>query len=343
MKETGQDLVELRREVVETRNQVIRTDNQIKNIAADVRTYDKRFEALDRRARVVGLGSQILVAAVVAIAAYAVHSVRTALLKSDLAQQARALKDESTTLHAQADKARARADTIEQENNRRAVAEKTAVEILNRLDQRQQKEATDLLETLRYDDLTALERRLLNDTVGDLRRRAAQEAFRNGRNLLATDRGDQGMAELKRSLELDPDGHESMPARYLLATHLWDLKHFDEVEQMAREMMSKNQDKALLDDLRFLLATSLAEQSGKDSAKKEEAKKVLRDAIRAGGRYANQLRMVLAAIEQEAELPDLSGRGAKAAVRRPEGGAIPAPVTPTASTNAAPPPVAPSP
>ena len=316
MKETGQDLVELRREVVETRNQVIRTDNQLKNLVADVKGFDKRFEALEQRAKVVGLGAQVLIALVVGVAAYAVHSVRTAMLKSELTQQLKVNKEDAVALHAQTDKARARAEAIEQDSNRRVAAEKTAIEIMNRMDQHQEKEATDLLETLRYDDLTALERRLLNDTIGELRRRAADVAFRRGRDLLATDRADQGMVELRRSLELDPDGRAAMPARYLLATHLWDLRRFDEVEKMVREMMSKNQDKALHDDLLFLLATSLAEQSGKDPVKKEEAKKTLKDAIRTGGRYANQLRMVLAALEQDAELPDLSGRGAKAATRR---------------------------
>src|SRR6185503_15344979 len=85
MSDASREIVELRREIVEARNQAIKTDNQIKNLSLDVRGFEKRFDALERRTRVTGVGVHAIVAVTIAISAYLVHNVRVGQLGREIA------------------------------------------------------------------------------------------------------------------------------------------------------------------------------------------------------------------------------------------------------------------
>ncbi|MCK5688744.1 hypothetical protein KAI87_05700, partial [Myxococcota bacterium] len=77
MQDSLEMLDELRKEVIETRNQAIKTDNQVKNLALDVKGFEKRFDRLERRTRLASVASMVIIAVVLAAAAGVVSSVHT--------------------------------------------------------------------------------------------------------------------------------------------------------------------------------------------------------------------------------------------------------------------------
>lgn len=320
MKDASQELVELKKEVLETRNQIIRTDNQLKNVALDVRGFDRRFESLEKRARISGLGAQALTGLAVALAAYAVYAVRT----SSLSHQLSAARAEVTAIRAtaetQAQDLRLQMSKLEQTMEKGKRAENIAAAFLGQIDKRNDKEAGSLLAQLDVTDLGPLGRTAVEKPATELRRRVSDASYRSARALISAGRAEAAVDELRRSLAIDPEGRYSVPGAYLLATQLWELKRYEEVVPIVRKLQATTPDKALADELRFLLTTSLAH-----TGKKDEALALAIEAQRTGSRYATVLKSVQAALEQGGDMPTAaSGReSAPRAQRKPDAPAKP--------------------
>ena len=71
MSDAGRDFVELKREIIEARTQAIKTANQMKNVALDVKGFEKRFDVLERRTRIASVGAHAIVALTIGLAAMA--------------------------------------------------------------------------------------------------------------------------------------------------------------------------------------------------------------------------------------------------------------------------------
>src|SRR5690606_25469398 len=84
-------------------------------------------------------------------------------------------------------------------------------------------------------------------------------------------------------------------ARYLLATQLWSLKRFEEAVPVFREALKLESDRAVLEELRYLLATSLA-----NLGKREDARAALPEVVQRGGKYGSHARAQLAELEASA-------------------------------------------
>ncbi|MEK7706220.1 MAG: hypothetical protein AAB426_14770 [Myxococcota bacterium] len=303
MKDVGQELVDLKREVLESRNQVIRTDNQLKNVALDVRGFDRRFEALEKRTRMTGLGVQVLTALTVAMAAYVAYAARVSSLEHQLTEARAEVGSVRAAGESQAQALRAQMSKLEQTAEKRAHAEAVATEFLSHLDRKRDKEATALLAQLELGDLAPIGRASVEKLVLELRRRSSETSYRTARTLQAAGKGEAAVDELRRALAIDPDGRYAMQSSYLLASQLWDLKRYDEVVPIARKLLASVTDKALADELRFLLATSLAHSA----AGKDEALAIIGEAQRTGSRYATVLKNLQTALEQGGEIPASSG------------------------------------
>lgn len=276
------EFVELRKEVVESRNQAIKTDNQVKNLSLDIKGFEKRFESLERRTKISGLGVHVIIAVTIAAATYMVHSVRVKSLTGELTkkvaetEQAKVVADKTT------EETRQRLATIEQEKRRREKSAATAQKLIEHLDAKRDKDAMDLLENLDLTVLTSLEGKLLERRLGDLRTSTAEAAYKTARQAMDQKRSEVAITHFRRNLSLDPDGRLAGQARYYLATQLWSAKRFDEAEPAFREVLKKDSEKAVLDEVRYLLAGTLA-----NLGRRDDAKTLFTEVLQRGGRYAS--------------------------------------------------------
>lgn len=315
MSEVARELVELKREVVESRNQSIKTDNQVKNLSLDVRGFEQRFDAVDRRTRSAAIALNILLACIVAGAAFLVaragdraHRREVEALSKDFA--AKLETAQAAQRKAESDMGKRR-DAMDRRQAMAARAEK----ILRHLDARRDKEAAELLPELKLKVLSPLERRLLKVRLGDFRRKVVDGIYRQGRNDYNAGRYELSAANLTRVLVLDHESRYINSAEYLYALGLWNLKRYEDAEPVLRKIRARETDKAVLDEARYYLATTLlrlsqAQPEGDPAgaAQQTEARALLLDMVNLGGRLGNSSRAYMAALDAGEALPkDLPG------------------------------------
>ncbi len=297
MADAGRDFVELKQEVIEARNQAIKTDHQVKNVALDIKGFEKRFDTLERRTRLASIGANAIVALTIAIAALVVTSIRS-----------RGYEKEIDKLQGEVERARTQADekekdlasklrAFEEDKQRRAATQAAVLKIVQDLDAKRDKDAAELLPQINVEDLTPLERRLVDKRIADLRKRASEAAYRVGRSFLNANRHDSAIKEFARSLRIESEGAYAEKTRYLQATTLYHLGRYDQAEPLLRQLREQSTDKALVDESRFLLGTALAHLD-----KRKQAKAILEEAA-AAGQYQRSARTYLAALESGSPLP----------------------------------------
>lgn len=312
MSDAGRELADLKREIVEARNQAIKTDNQVKNLTLDIKGFEKRFDGLEGRVRLSSVGVNLIVAVTIALAAYVVSSVRIKGYETELATARAAVKEEHETAVTKGEDMRNKLAEAEKKRRAHDQASDVATQVLTMLDNKQDKEAGDMLDKLDIAQLTPLERRVAEKRFGDLRHREAEAAYRSGRNAVLQNRFDAAVPDLRRALVLEPEGHGAS-GRYLLASALYNIKHYDEAEPLLRELV-KGDDKTIAEECKYFLAAALARLG-----KRDESKLMFGQINMGNGRFGPQAKTYLAALEAESELPtDLPG-GRVRASRRPAG------------------------
>jgi TolA-binding protein len=323
MPELERELSELRREVVEARNQAIKTDNQVKNLALDVKAFEKRFDLLEHRTRVSSVGVNVIIAVVILGAAWVVYGVRTRAVEQSLKEaqaETMAVRKEA------ADKNQAlsqRLAELERQDGSRSQAEAMAAKVLSHLDAREEKEAAELMDKVSVERLGPLGREVAGKRLSEFKKRLADTAFKAGRAAMNANRPEAAVTELRRALSLDPDGKVVPQAKYALATTLYNQRRFDEAVPLLKEILTQETDKPTVDDARYQLGTALARVGQRD-----EAQKVLNDIVATGRAYAPVAKTYLTALEAGSDLPALGddrGKKPPAPVAKPQAPPIPAP------------------
>ncbi len=291
---------ELKREILETRKQVIKSDNQVANLAQGIKSFERRFDALERSARFSSLGMYVLVALVIGVAAYAVTRAQDAALRGELVSLKGQVEQARDDAREKNDELRRRLAEFEQDRERHQEASTTALKVMRHLERNQEREATDALEGLKLDNLSELERSIIEPRIVDVKRRGAEDAYKQAKRSLDSGRDKSAIGELERSIRLDPDGRYAGQSRYLLVTALWRNERFDQLETHIEALSKTRKDRALLEELRFIRASSLAH-----SGKKAESKALLEKLVRT--RFAAPAKAYLAALEAGGELPAIPG------------------------------------
>ncbi len=323
MQEFGRDLGELKREVIEARNQAIKTDNQVKNLAIDVKSFEKRFDTLERRTRMASVSVNVIIAVVILVAAYIVYGMRARALETSLHEAQAEAAQARTQAEGKAQSIGQRLAELEQASERRVQAETIAVQILARLDAKQEKEAAELLDKANIDAMGPLGKEVAGKRIPEFKRRMADNAFKAARTSIAANRLEPAVPELKRAMALDPDGKTVPQARYALASTLYNLKRFDEAVPLLKEVLAHENDKAIAEEGRFLLATALARLGQRD-----DATKALKEIAASNNRYTAVARTYLTALEAGSDLPPLVDKKSPPTASRPAGPTAPV-LTPT--------------
>ncbi len=289
---TGRELVDLKREVLETRNTVIKADNQVKNLSLDVKNFERRFELIEKRGKFTSLAVNVFIGLVITIAAYLVFSARSRSYIADAERAQADAQQARDSAQKQSEDLNRRLAELDAQKKKAVDSASVSKKVLDLLDQGNEKAAVDMLDQVNLTTLTELEARLMEKRVGDLRKKAAEDAYEQGRKLAETSgRSAEAVDMLKKSLALDPNFRYVVNVRYLLATELFSLKRYDEAEPVLREL-SNIRDPSLREEIRFLLGASLAQ-----TQKVDEARRVLGEIIAARGKYASQAKTYLQAME----------------------------------------------
>ncbi len=291
---------DLKREILETRNQMIKTDNHVANLSLDIKGFDKRFDALEKRARVATIGVHVIVALVIGLAAFAITRAQSASLRGTIeeleAKAAQAESDASQRVEAM----RVRVTQVEQEKERRATASELANQIMKDLQAGRETRALDAMTSLDMDALSPLERSAVEVPFGEAKREAAEAAYRAGKRYSDAGRDSAAIKEFTRGVALDPKGRYSDQSRYLLITALWREGRYDQVGPHIDELAKTQKDRNLVDELSFIRASALAH-----GGKKAEAKTLFQKLSRS--RYATASKAYITAIDAGGELPAVPG------------------------------------
>ena len=305
----GEPNVALKREIIEARNQAIKTDNQIKNLSMDVRSFEKRFDALESRVRLSSVAVNLLVALTLAACAYIVVTVITSAYEKEIAQLKDSARGERQTTEADRVQMERKLDEAQASLTRRREAGQKALGVIELIERREEREAGERLDEVDLAALTPLERSLCEARFSDLRKRQAASAYRAGRTASFGHDIEGAIAAWTRSLRLDGEGPFARGAREQLAWAHWQAKQYAQVEPLVRAWLNKEPDEAS-GAARFLLAASLARLGKNDAARTEFLQ------VGETSRYAPAARAYLAALEAGEELPvDLPGGRVRAQVR----------------------------
>ena len=327
MSDVGRELAEMKREIVEARNQAIKTDNQVKNLTLDIKGFEKRFDGLEGRVRLSSIGVNLIVAVTIAVAAYLISSVRLKTYETEIVSLRSAVQSERETGLSKTEELRVKVSEADRKKRQQEQASDAALRVVTLLDNKQEKEAGDLLDKLDMAQLNGFERKMGDKRFAELRRRQGETAFRAGRAASQSARWDTAVGELRRALNLDPDSRNTDITRSMLATSLYALKKYDEAEPLLRTAL-KSPDKSVEEESRYYLAATLARLGRRDEAKRH----FIRLSV-SSNRFGNASKSYLTALAANAELPTDAASGR---LKTPPPSAAPAPTA--AAPAAAPPP-----
>jgi len=295
MSDANRELVELKREVHEARNQAIKTDNQVKNMALDIKGFEKRFDALERRIRLTGVGVHGIVAATIAIAAIAVGSIREGGYRSTIAEMEKEAKALHSKVEAREAKVTDRLAALENAKRSREASQKAAIQLLGLIGKDDER-AVELLPDVKLSDLTELEQSLVGKKFADLREKTAESAYKSGRSHFVAGRHEPAAAAMEQVVKYSQDKGLVSKSRYWAALSHYELRKFDAAESHLRPLMN-TADKVMAEEVRYLLGTALAKLD-----KRDEARKILEPMANVG-RYQASVRKYLAALEAGTPVP----------------------------------------
>jgi hypothetical protein len=201
-----------------------------------------------------------------------------------------------------------------------------AAKILDYLDQHRDSDAAELSEKLTLADLSPLERKLTEKRLVEVRRHAAENRIKSAKNDMTQGRDDEALADLQRALALDVDARLSQQAQSLLGLAQWHLQRYADAEPALRAALKTETDRAVVEDLRYALASTLAHLN-----RAEDAKSAFSQIVTGGGKFVGSAKVYMAALENQEPMPaDLPGGKVRAAEVKPAAAVAPAAATPPA-------------
>ena len=294
MSEQNRDYADLRREVIEARNQSIKTDNQIKNLSLDVKGFENRFDIVERRLRFSQVGLHFIVAFTIAMAAYFISAARTRGLQEELALATQAANKIQQAVATKSTELDSRLQEIEDGKRSRRATQENVIKLLAHLDKAEIDPAVSLLGEVELERLSPLEKRLTVERINKFRSSVAEQAYREGRDLVARGRRTDSIKAFERSVKVHPEGRYAATARYLLGLKLREGKRFAEAIEVFDEILKRDSDKEVIAEIKYWKAYSLGKVG-----KVAEAKSILRKIASEGGRHASAAQIQLNTLEPE--------------------------------------------
>lgn len=298
----NQDLVELKRAVIEVRNSTIKTDHQVKNLALDVRAFDKRFDRFESRTRASRAAGLVVVALSVAVAAFVIHTLRVQTLQARLGDIQAGAQSAQTQARERVAEIEEELAALRQRQQARREREAKLAKALDLTAAERYRQAIDTLPREAFAALGPLTRRLAREDYQKARIAAAEQAYEAGQRYLEEGRTEAAFEALRFSIAHDDEGRNTVPARYLLGSELWQMQRFEEAAPVLKRLLEDTDEWEVVDEVTYMLGSALAH-----SGRGQEAAALFSQALERGTRYHTMSKTYLDAIQSDAELPEPPG------------------------------------
>ncbi|MCF6358232.1 MAG: hypothetical protein L3J54_10545, partial [Draconibacterium sp.] len=154
----------------------------MKNLALDVKGFDQRFESLEHRTRIAGLGVNVVIAVTVALGSYFAYSVQLGRYERSSAASQKEITKAPQAADARMAEADSKLAAIGGKKAERDRANGALISIWDALDKKKEGDAVSKLIDLDRRSLDPVVRRLADKQLNELRTRAADSAYKNAWN-----------------------------------------------------------------------------------------------------------------------------------------------------------------
>lgn len=256
VRETDEEIREIKKEIIESRGLTIKTNNLVNSLGADIKSIAKRQAGYERRFNWNGA---------VAYALFAALSFGGLKLASDatiaaIESEKLALEARNTDLRRALLEERQRADD-------RSAAEARAARFYDLIRQEKRREVVTRYDAIAEDThISRAEAQFFRDFYERFRLDLSIEAYQNGLDLVRTGRYAEAADKLEEAIRLKEDAPHVPAMRYELARALRRLGRQAEAILYARQVAEQNIDPDLQDDAVFLAALCAEELGDLDSA-----------------------------------------------------------------------------
>ncbi|MFI5306938.1 MAG: tol-pal system YbgF family protein [Polyangiales bacterium] len=278
MRDTDDEIREIKTEIIESRGLVIKTNNLTNSLAADIKSIAKRQAGYERR---------FTWNSAVAYALFAILSFVGLKLWSDVRiNEIGSEKDEVTQ------QVRKLRRDLEEETRRAEKREQAELKAAAYYDLIRKKDLARVVETyddIRQEQLSKAEAEFFRDTEERFRLQLSVNAYQNGLGLMHTGRYAEAAESFQEAIRLKDEASHIPAVKLNLAQALWHLGRAGEASVLAQEVIDQNIDKELQDDATWLLSECAEDLGNIDDAR-------------------NALRMLLRRWPHSALIPDAMKR-----------------------------------
>ncbi len=250
MRETDEEIREIKKEIIESRGLIIKTNNLTNSLAADIKSIAKRQAGYERRFNLNSAVAYVLFAALVFVGLKLASDAREREIegeKAHLGQQVKELRQELTQETRRAEE--------------RSRAETKAKRFYDLIRQQKRAEVVEQYQQITHETLSPAEAAFFRDTVDRFRLDLSVAAYQNGLDLMRTARYAEAADKFEEAIRLKDDAAHIPAVKYNLARALRKLDRQSEAMVFAQQVVDQNTDKELQDDA-ILLVSQCAEDLG---------------------------------------------------------------------------------
>jgi tetratricopeptide (TPR) repeat protein len=278
MRDTDDEIREIKTEIIESRGLVIKTNNLTNSLAADIKSIAKRQAGYERRFTWNSAVAYVLFATLSFVGLKLWSDVRINEIGTE--------KEELTHRVLQL-----RRD-LEEETRRAEKREQAEVKASAYYDMIRKKDYARVVEgydDIRQEQLSKAEADFFRDTEERFRMQLSVNAYQNGLGLMHTGRYAEAAESFQEAIRQKDEASHIPAVKLNLAQALWHLGRAGEASVLAQEVIDQNIDKELQDDAAWLLSECAEDLGNIDDAR-------------------NALRMLLRRWQRSALVPDAMKR-----------------------------------
>jgi TolA-binding protein len=256
MRDTDDEIREIKTEIIESRGLIIKTNNLTNSLAADIKSIARRQAGYERRFTLNSAVAYVLFATLSFVGLKLWSDVRIneiASEKDELAHQVQELRkdlEEETRRAEKREQAQARAAAF--------------YDLIRKKDYARVVEGYD---EIRDEQLSKTEAEVFRDTEARFRSQLSMNSYQTGLGLMRTGRYAEAAESFQEAIRLRDEGSHIPAVKLDLATALWRLGRSGEAAIIAQEVIDQNIDKELQDDATLLLSECAEDLGNIDDAR----------------------------------------------------------------------------
>lgn len=264
MRETEEEIREIKKEIIESRGLIIKTNNLTNSLAADIKAIAKRQAGYERRFNWNSAIAYVLFATLAFVG-----------LKLASDARIREIEAEKSHLDAQVQELRAELTEETRRSEERGRAESRAKRYYDLVRQHKRQEVVEQYEQIQREKLSRAEAAFFRDTVDRFRLDLSVTAYQNGLDLMRTARYAEATDKFQESLRLWDDASHIPSVKLNLSRALRRLNRQSEALVYAQQVVEQNVDRELQDDAMWLMS-QINEELGDLDAARDALRTILR-------------------------------------------------------------------